>query len=195
MPGISQRVLKKQEMQKNYHDSKAHSRELGVGDKVYVVNFCPGAKWLPGVIVQKSGSVSFKVELLDGRTVRRHLDYVRRRERLEEEDGTTDDLSPPAVNIAGAASGVSEQGSELSSFVPPSTASGRSSDGPPLTTGENEEHVLAHPNNVPIQLWKKQPGHGSEPRQPPPEQPSGNLGCRSSERLRKKPDSLQITWD
>ena len=122
-------------MQKNYHDRKAHSRKLGVGDKVYVINFSPGAKWLPGVIIQQSGPVSFKVKLLDGRTVRRHLDYVRRRDRMDEEDGNTDDLSPPVLDIANSASGASEQGSEPSSSVPPLTASGRSSDWPPYSTG------------------------------------------------------------
>ncbi|XP_045105029.1 uncharacterized protein LOC123500376 [Portunus trituberculatus] len=118
---------------------------------------------LPEIVVTDNGTnfcISFKVKLLDGRTVRRHLDYVRRRDRLDEEEGNADDLSPPVVDIVNSASGASEQGSEPSSSV-----------------------------------WEQQPGHGSKPRQPALEQPSGEVTCRRSERLRKEPDRLQITWD
>ncbi|XP_045109703.1 uncharacterized protein LOC123503767 [Portunus trituberculatus] len=153
---------------------------------------------LPEIVVTDNGTnfcISFKVKLLDGRTVRRHLDYVRRRDRLDEEEGNADDLSPPVVDIVNSASGASEQGSEPSSSVPPLTVSGRSNDWPPYSTGEVKEPVLAHPNNVPTQVWEQQPGHGSKPRQPALEQPSGEVTCRRSERLRKEPDRLQITWD
>ena len=37
-----------------------------------MTNFSSGPCWLPGVVVNKSGPVSFIVKLLDDRTVRRH---------------------------------------------------------------------------------------------------------------------------
>ena len=35
--------------------------------------------WLPGIICEVTGPVSYVIELTDGRTVRRHQDHVRRR--------------------------------------------------------------------------------------------------------------------
>ena len=35
--------------------------------------------WLPGIISEVTGPVSYVIELTDGRTVRRHQDHVRRR--------------------------------------------------------------------------------------------------------------------
>ena len=62
-----------------YHDRHAKDRQVNVGDPVYVTNFSSGPCWLPGVVVNKSGPVSFIVKLLDDRTVRRHQDHVRAR--------------------------------------------------------------------------------------------------------------------
>lgn len=48
---------------------------------VYVRNFGQGELWVPGVISEVTGPVSYTIELTDGsgRTVRRHQDHVRRR--------------------------------------------------------------------------------------------------------------------
>ena len=37
------------------------------------------SKWLPGVIKEKSGPVSYSVQLEDGRTWHRHADHIRQR--------------------------------------------------------------------------------------------------------------------
>lgn len=65
-------------------DQHAKERVLQQGDCVYVKNFASGSKWLPGVIHRQSGPVSFVVDLLDGRQVRRHQDHVRVRTDAEE---------------------------------------------------------------------------------------------------------------
>ena len=62
-----------------YHDRHAKDRQVNVGDSVYVTNFSSGPCWLPGVVVNESGPVSFIVKLLDDRTVRRHQYHVRAR--------------------------------------------------------------------------------------------------------------------
>ena len=90
----------------------AKARELGVGDYVHVVDFSPVPQWLPGIIVQESGPVSFKVKLLDGRTVRLHQDHVRRRVKLEEDENDLDVVVPPE--------GITEHTSSHTSDVSPS---------------------------------------------------------------------------
>ena len=71
---------------------------------MYVTNFGSGTQWLPGVISQISGPVSFKITLDDGRLVRRHQDHVRKRTGeagLETCEGPLSDVSresPPAVS-------------------------------------------------------------------------------------------------
>lgn len=78
-PDLDAKVRIKQLKQKAAHDGSAQDRIFEVGDKVYVLNFLLGPQWLPGVIMQSTGPVSFQVMLQDGRLVRRHQDHVRRR--------------------------------------------------------------------------------------------------------------------
>ena len=65
-PHTAERVEQKQEQQKAYRDKKAKVRVFAVGDMVFVKNFSAGRRWLMSVIVQKTGPVSFVVELADG---------------------------------------------------------------------------------------------------------------------------------
>ena len=67
----------KQHQQKLYHDNSARIRQFNIGDKVYVQNFGQGQRWLPGQVQEVTGLVSFLIELVDGRSVRRHQDHVR----------------------------------------------------------------------------------------------------------------------
>ena len=62
-------VEEHQQKQKNYHNSGAKDRQINVGDKVYVTNFSSGPCWLMGVVMHRSGQVSYILELLDSRTV------------------------------------------------------------------------------------------------------------------------------
>ena len=64
--------------------------------KVYVKNFGRGSPWLPGVVQEARGPVSYTVELEDGRVVRRHVDYVRVRtptDGVPQEADESDDFS------------------------------------------------------------------------------------------------------
>ena len=78
-PHTAERVEKKQLLQKEQHDSRSRERKLEVGDSVFVRNYHQGNRWLPGVIEQRTGPVSFRVKLTDGRTRRCHQDQVRKR--------------------------------------------------------------------------------------------------------------------
>ena len=78
-PNSSQRVESKQLQQKQDHDSTARSREFTVGDLVSVCNFGQGDKWLPGVVIKRTGPVSFCVAMDQGVVRRCHQDQLRSR--------------------------------------------------------------------------------------------------------------------
>ena len=48
---VEERVTTKQAQQKMHHDQHARSRDLCVGQRVLARNFRPGAKWIPGTVV------------------------------------------------------------------------------------------------------------------------------------------------
>ena len=78
-PSMEERVVSKQQKQKELHDSHSRDCTFSVGERVYVKNNRKGQKWLSGSVVNKTGPVSFKVELQDGRVIRCHLDQLRPR--------------------------------------------------------------------------------------------------------------------
>ena len=76
-PTVEKRVKQSQEHQKAGHDRRAKARVFSVGDMVYARNFSSGPTWLEGTIVEIRGPLSFRIELGDGRIVRRHVDQIR----------------------------------------------------------------------------------------------------------------------
>ena len=84
-PNIGKRVRAHQEQQKRAHQEQqkrahdAHSKPREPGVQVYAKNFGQGPPWLPGVIQDLKGPVSYTIELQDGRVVQRHVDHVRAR--------------------------------------------------------------------------------------------------------------------
>ena len=73
------RVEHKQLAQKKQHDSQAPLRKFQVNDPVFVKNFSYSPKSLCGNIIQKSGPVSYVVQLTTGGVFRRHVDHIRLR--------------------------------------------------------------------------------------------------------------------
>ena len=76
-PQVGMRVRKSQDRQKQSHDQHAKERNLSAGERVYAENFGKGARWLPGILKEANGPVSFTVELEDGHIIRRHSDHLR----------------------------------------------------------------------------------------------------------------------
>ena len=75
-PCVEATVKGMQEQMKEAHDKKSRDRKFFCGDPVFVYNFLGTPKWLPGVIEQTLGPVSFRVLLQDGHTWRRHMDHI-----------------------------------------------------------------------------------------------------------------------
>ena len=61
---------------------------------IYVQNLGPGAPWIPGVIRESKGLVSFAVKLDDGQIIRQHADHMRVRTAKEEPSSVIDDCLP-----------------------------------------------------------------------------------------------------
>ena len=76
-PSVGERVEGRQWQQKLNHDSLVRMKTFTKENPVYVRNFGTGQRWLPGVIQEPIGSVSFLVKLSNSQLVRRHQDHLR----------------------------------------------------------------------------------------------------------------------
>ena len=96
-PHTADRVERKQMQQKRQHDDKAADRNFETGTTVFVRNYHHGNRWLPGTIEQRTGPVSFRIKLSDGRIRRCHQDQIRHRyvEITQESPKDPDPISVP----------------------------------------------------------------------------------------------------
>ena len=78
-PDLGRRTREAQEQQRKDLDKSCRYRSVETGQAVFVRNFGRGPDWLSGVVENKTGPLSYRVSLPDGRLVRRHLDHVRPR--------------------------------------------------------------------------------------------------------------------
>ena len=98
-PDLQTRVRMKQS--KGVAESKK-DKTFEVGNDVLVANFGGGGgRWIRGVIAEVVGSVNFRVQLEDGRSVHRHTDQIVHYYATEQSSGTdSDDLLqqiPPSL--------------------------------------------------------------------------------------------------
>ena len=64
-PGLEERVIDRQVRQKEGHDRTARNRVLQAGDNVYARYHNEGAAWIPAKIVDATGPLSFRCQLVD----------------------------------------------------------------------------------------------------------------------------------
>ena len=111
-PNLTERVEKQQRSQKEQHDSHSREREFAIGTKVWVRNMQRGNKWLPGTILSKDGSVTYDVEMTNGRVRKCHTDQLRvRTVSVEQSIPTHSPLTSSAIvspNNAGQGNDPSE---------------------------------------------------------------------------------------
>lgn len=76
IPNVREKVEHRQLQQKMLHDRSIKRKTFKKGHKVHARNFgtCTGQKWIPAVIEEETGPVSFMVKLQDNCIVRRHLE-------------------------------------------------------------------------------------------------------------------------
>ena len=90
--------------QKSGHDKCVEDRGFSIDDTVFVRNFAgTGSTWLPGVIIEARGELTFHIQLDDGHVFCRHIDYIRRHTcsipTTHTEEGS-DDFLPPMTDRA-----------------------------------------------------------------------------------------------
>ena len=76
-PSDNQQVNNKQADQKAYHDRKARERSLRIGQRVVVRNQIPGRPWVPGIVEEMQGPLTYLIHLNTGQRWKRHVDHVR----------------------------------------------------------------------------------------------------------------------
>ncbi|KAL5473006.1 hypothetical protein EMCRGX_G027446 [Ephydatia muelleri] len=76
-PDLESIVAKKQFEQKGHYDGAATLRQFVEGQWVLVRNFRKGPKWVPAIVRQKSGPLSYVVQLTPTISWRRHVDQMR----------------------------------------------------------------------------------------------------------------------
>ena len=72
-----------QASQKEYHDSCSKDTHFSIGQKVMTRNFLQGTPWLPGVVKECCGPLTYMVEVESGVLWRRHVDHIKDRHELE----------------------------------------------------------------------------------------------------------------
>jgi len=89
-PNLTSKVQQSQMAQKKHHDVRKPYCQFVEGDLVYAENFSNNSehKWLPGSISKVTGPLSCIIELLDGKTVRRHIDHIKAREEQSSNNDT-----------------------------------------------------------------------------------------------------------
>ena len=70
-------MAENQAAQKSAHDRRAKEREFHVGQEVMVKNLRPGPKYVPGVVVERQGPLSYLVSVQNGINWRRHVDHLK----------------------------------------------------------------------------------------------------------------------
>lgn len=76
-PAVDAQVANKQADQVTHHDRHAKARSFAVGEQVMVKTFRPGPGWIPGTVLQKTGPLSYVVEVQDNLQWKRHVDHLK----------------------------------------------------------------------------------------------------------------------
>ena len=92
-PDRELRVLNRQAQQKKDHDHHSRFRQFSVNQRVMVKNFRPGPDWIPAMVVERLGPLSYLVETDDRKLLRRHVDH------LKELVTPQDHIEPSATSI------------------------------------------------------------------------------------------------
>ena len=62
-------------------------RSFEVGDRVTALSYKGGNKWLAGVVIEKTGPVSYKIQV-EGGWIKRHVDQMKKDSRMHGETET-----------------------------------------------------------------------------------------------------------
>ena len=165
-PNTAERVERNQMKQKEKHDLRSRERNFEAGDDVFVRNYHHGDKWLPGTVEQKTGPVSYRVRLANGKTRRCHQDQVRKRsvevpQDSHREPDIPDIVIPPSLPETTSANTESSTASPASETMPTENTNSEPASPDPIPT--NPDAVRVNPtreksypkrNRVPVERFE-----------------------------------------
>ena len=125
---------------------------------MYVRNTTAGSQWSPGEVIAKSGPVSYRVRLTDGRERRCHVEQIRKRtveERMELEIPIPD--TEPTSPVVDAQPGNPPPESPEAETELPSGDSENNSSSPPETVPPSSETVRIYPARTRRQVDRYEP--------------------------------------
>ena len=135
-PSRGRKARQAQDQQRKTRDKRSKLRSFKLNEQVYVRNYGPGPRWLPGVVVKFEGSVLLEVRLRDGRIVRRHADQLRPRQGEDpgsSQPGEGGDISEPQQRTGG-----SNETADIDPESHPPTTTGSTDQSPETTTQEGQ---------------------------------------------------------
>ena len=149
-PDIDAQVASKQTDQKISHDQHCQNRELMIGQRVMVHNLRPGHTWIPGKIIERSGPLSYVVQMKGEQLWKRHIDQLREVGDTPVEDTieqkNSNDLAPA---VESESFPVTSDAVEDSDTIPPSEVSTAPSTSANLTPSvtpnvDNQQTAVTH---------------------------------------------------
>ena len=63
VPNLNKKIIERQEKQKKYFNQKAREKSFQEQEEVWVRDYRGTTKWVPGIIVKKTGPVSYHVKV------------------------------------------------------------------------------------------------------------------------------------
>ena len=97
-PNLQTKVVKRQETQKVQFNKVSREKDFKEQEKVWVRNYNGENKWIPGIIIKKTGPVSYQVTVEHDHLWKRHADQSRH--RVEEcVTDTTNEENPPETTV------------------------------------------------------------------------------------------------
>lgn len=76
-PDVRRNIRLSQRRQQRNHDCRVPLRQFYPGQSVMAKNMGTGASWIPGVIAQQLGPLTYLVDLRDGQLWKRHVDHLK----------------------------------------------------------------------------------------------------------------------
>ena len=95
-PNVNQKVQKKQDVQRKYQDKHSKAKEFSIAESVWVRDYRGLDKWTPGMIKERTGPLSYRVQVQQ-EVWKRHAEQLRHRIDPSVEEKTTE--APELIQV------------------------------------------------------------------------------------------------
>ena len=89
-------IQKKQEVQKKHHDKHTKVKDFSVSEAVWVRDYRGQDKWTKGVIKERTGPLSYRVQV-QSELWKRHAEQLRHQQEINDSEVSTD--TPELVQV------------------------------------------------------------------------------------------------